>query len=323
MSTTTEAPPSYTLTPPRPATSSSSSSTSLPAYTPLPASTTFTPTTTLNILTPGKALFSLPAPPAPIPIPIHDAASPAPETPKYLSLRATRRSGTATLVPGATPSAPPLATTTYRFGPGRPPSLTLHTAATASDGADDDEEAEDVFFTTEMTAPTLSRTTTLSTPLGRFRWRYPSRAEKAGLDTGHGADCSLLLLERLPPVGDARAGSRGTEKEKEKQTDTGGDPDGCRLVGYLLRRKCAAAGEGGALRLDLASADEGVEAVTDGGAGYVADEKKKIPDEGAVAPRDVLERVAVASCISMLKREIDRLRLRQGLVLAGAAGGGP
>ncbi|KAH6667665.1 hypothetical protein EV126DRAFT_492900 [Verticillium dahliae] len=191
MSTATEAPPLYTPTARRPSTSST------PSLQPIlsrrhAANNTqpFTPTTTLRIMTPGKATISLPGPPAPPhPGPRRRRTPGAPA--KYISLRATRRSGTATLVPGHDTSAAVLATTSYRFGPRRPPTLTLH---------------------------------------------------------GHGALSRCFL----------RAGRRDDEKEREKEK---------------------------------------------------------------MAARDVLELVAVASCIAMLKREVDRLRLRQGLVLAGAAGG--
>ncbi|EEY21029.1 predicted protein [Verticillium alfalfae VaMs.102] len=198
MSTVTEAPPFYTPTARRPSTASSTPS--LPAYS-SPAiacrqQQPFTPTTTLKIINPGKPTISLPGPPAPHPIPVHDAAAPPGAPAKYISLRASGRSGTATLVPGHDTSAPALATTSYRFGPRRPPTLTLH-----------------------------------------------------GHGHGHG--------HGLPPDPDPNAGpSHEKEREKEK-----------------------------------------------------------------MAARDVLELVAVASCIAMLKREVDRLRLRQGLVMAGAAGG--
>ncbi|KAM0282564.1 hypothetical protein ACHAQH_002932 [Verticillium albo-atrum] len=287
MSTTIEAPPVYTLTAPR--SSTSSTTTSLPAYTSV-SSRQFTATVSLKILSPGKPLLSLPGPPAPRPIPVHDTAVSPSQPPKYISLRTTRCSGTATLVRGDNTSSPALATTAYRFGPGRPPTLTLHAhPSDASDQANADADADAGDFSTELTAPTFSRATTLSSPVGRYRWRYPSRGEKA--DLGHG-ESSLLLLERLAP------------------SDEGGkDAREGRLVGYLSRRKGAAAGEGGDLQLDLTAADDGF--------GYGVDEKKT-RSEGA--GREVLELVAVASCIAMLKREVDRLRLKQGLVLAGAAG---
>ncbi|KAM0508572.1 hypothetical protein ACHAP6_004199 [Verticillium nonalfalfae] len=334
MSTATGAPPCYTPTARRPSTASSTPS--LPAYS-SPAMACrqqqpFTPTTTLKIINPGKPTISLPGPPAPHPIPVHDAAAPPGAPAKYISLRASRRSGTATLVPGHDTSAPALATTSYRFGPRRPPTLTLHghghglppdpdpdrralssseaargrvgrgqaAAATAATGARD--------FATELTAPALSRTTTLDSPLGRFRWRYPSRAETTRGDHGQGErhdGRARLVLERVVPPAAGKGGRAGGAGH---------------IVGCLVRGRGAAAGEGGDLQLDLAAADEAVaEALLSAGGHGVADEKER--EKEKMAARDVLELVAVASCIAMLKREVDRLRLRQGLVLAGAAGG--
>ncbi|PNH53420.1 hypothetical protein VD0003_g3978 [Verticillium dahliae] len=320
MSTATEAPPLYTPTARRPSTSSTPS---LPAYS-SPAiarqqQQPFTPTTTLRIMTPGKATISLPGPPAPHPIPVHDAAEPPGAPAKYISLRATRRSGTATLVPGHDTSAAVLATTSYRFGPRRPPTLTLHghgalssrEAARARVGrreADAEAATAGRDFATELTAPALSRTTTLDTPLGRFRWRYPSRAEKTDGDHGQGEGHdgrSRLLLERVASLAAGKGGRAGGAG---------------RVVGCLVRGRGGAAGEGGGLQLGLAAADEAVaEALLSAGGAGATDEKER--EKEKMAARDVLELVAVASCIAMLKREVDRLRLRQGLVLAGAAGG--
>ncbi|CRK10400.1 hypothetical protein BN1723_009129, partial [Verticillium longisporum] len=326
MSTATEAPPLYTPTARRPSTASSNPS--LPAYSSSAIACQqqpFTPTTTLKIINPGKPTISLPGPPAPHPIPVHDAAAPPRDPAKYISLRATRRSGTATLVSGHDTSTPALATTTYRFGPGRPPTLTLHghgrppdrRALSSSEaarvrlghgeaGVTTATDARD--FTTELTAPALSRTTTLDSPLGRFRWRYPSRAEKTdgnhGPNEGHDGR-SLLLLERVVSLATGKGERAGVAGQ---------------IVGCLVRGRGAAAGEGGDLQLDLAAADEAVaEALLSAGGGGATDEKER--EKEKMAARDVLELVAVASCIAMLKREVDRLRLRQGLVLAGAAGG--
>lgn len=120
-----------------------------PSSDPAPASSSsansslaaFHPTSHLQIQTLGKRLCSLPTPLRPDPIPIYavDAGAPGSAAgattgavPKYVSLRHTRSSGNCYLVRGAdlenvdtAAHAEVLSTTTYRFGPGRPPRVTL------------------------------------------------------------------------------------------------------------------------------------------------------------------------------------------------------
>jgi hypothetical protein len=46
-------------------------------------------------------------------------------------------------------------------------------------------------------------------------------------------------------------------------------------------------------------------------------------DEEALRAYGVDEALVVATCLTMLKKEVDRRRMIQMMVIAGAAGGGP
>ncbi|KAL2264046.1 hypothetical protein VTK26DRAFT_3084 [Humicola hyalothermophila] len=103
-------------------------------------STSFYPTAHFQIETPGKPWCSLPLPPRPDPIPIFSlpasepSASAASALPKFTSLRPERHSGSCCLVSAATQA--PLSTTTYRFGPNRPPRVRLFAPSSFSSSSD-------------------------------------------------------------------------------------------------------------------------------------------------------------------------------------------
>ncbi|KAK0704985.1 hypothetical protein B0H67DRAFT_557686 [Lasiosphaeris hirsuta] len=273
-----------------------------PPYT---ESTTFTPTTHLQIETPGKAAFSLPLPPRPDPIPIF-LLSPTPSTPipTYTSLRPTRGSGSCFLVPGSPgPSDTlhvPLSTTLYRFGPGRHPHVRLFApgsatptpnpflddngAAGAGDG-DVDLSTWDAFDV--LPSGLLTRAVHFRTRLGTFEWRYASRRERKAI----GAD-SLLVLDRVVKV--ARARNRGEVKDEEVRTP----------VAQLVRNgefrsegsRASSAGNGGRLMVDWKTGEKGEE--------------------------EMVLVLVVTTVLVMLKREVDRRRAQQIAIMAGAAGSG-
>ncbi len=113
-----------------------------------------------------------------------------------------------------------VARTTYKFGPGRNPTVRI--------GRDDDLDA-DVF---EMVGKSLfTRTVGFETRRwGRFEWRYGSRSERAQ----HAAD-NLLILERVG-VGEERV--RVAQLVRNDVLRTPGT-------------KHMAAGNGGRLQMDL------------------------------------------------------------------------
>lgn len=131
-----------------------------------------------------------------------------------------------------------------------------------------------------------TRAQSVRTHLGTFEWRYASRADRKAV----GAN-SLLLFERVTSV--ALAGG----KKEERRT----------ILGMLVRNAelrthgtygCTA-GNGGRLLLNLTEwADAKVE-------------------------HEQMEVIAISSCILMLKKEIDRRRVQQMMMISAGASGGP
>lgn len=192
----------------------------------------FRPTVQLQVQSEGKALHSFPTPPRPTPI---AAFTLTPDgklhRPLYLSLRPKRSSGSCHLAHADDDTETPLTSTTYRFGPGRPPVVRVHDAS----GSD----AEEIEINS---TGVITRSQSMRTSLGTFQWRYASATEKA---TG-GAD-NLLVLERMASLEDG-----GREHQQRTR------------VAQLVRNEKyrtpgthrSDAGNGGRLMLDLRSFDE-------------------------------------------------------------------
>ncbi|KAH8907236.1 hypothetical protein BR93DRAFT_928106 [Coniochaeta sp. PMI_546] len=249
---------------------------------------TFHPTLHLQIQTPGKPWLSLPIPPKPIPIPIFDVNpedNSLSSEPRYISVRPGRGSGSSYLVSGASHDAKPLSTTTYRFGPGKPPSVSLFLPSSQGHrDAEGEEEAWDTFSI--LSTSLLSRSQRLHhTRLGTFEWRYASRAERKAMKAN-----SVLVLDKIVKV--AVAGGKEEEIRRtvalfvrNEETRTPGSSAG-------------SAGNGGRLMVDLSAWDEG----------------EKIEREMAVV-------LVVTTAIAMLKKEVDRRRAQQIAIIAASAGG--
>ncbi|KAK4454992.1 hypothetical protein QBC34DRAFT_490117 [Podospora aff. communis PSN243] len=272
----------------------------------------FLPTVSFQIETPGKPLLALPLPLRPDPIPIFtvpttDTPSTSTLTPTYLSLRPTRSSGSSYLIspsPSYTPGSEssPLSTTTYRFGPSRAPIINIYTphshppttnpflpspsSPSSESGTDLSLHPHDSF---PLTTPSLlSRTTEFRTRHGTFQWCYASRRERQTLTP---VPNSLLLLEKVTRV--ARA--HNPKKPDEIRT----------LIARFIRDEttrsegssASSAGNGGRLEVDLAEWDEG--------------EKSE---------REMVVVMVVTTVLAMLKREVDRRRAAQFVVLTGAVG---
>ncbi|KAI0860315.1 hypothetical protein F4860DRAFT_226597 [Xylaria cubensis] len=277
-----------------PSTSTSSHASPPPAATgPSPSSSsspsTFTPTKQLQIQTPGKNLISLPTPQRPDPIPIFTLDSQGHlERPLYLSVRPDARSGSCFLTHGDDESQTQLSTTTYRFGPGRPPIVVL------GDPAQDPaiEKGKEGFEILDRNL--FSRAVRFKVPgLGAFGWRYANSKERASV----GADSLLVCEAYLPETATsqqhhktsigARLGLKNDDGEGKKKE---GIPH---RIAQLVRNEMyrtpgttrSSAGNGGRLMLDLS----------------VIDEKR----------RERVEWLVVTTAVTMLKREVDRRRAQQ------------
>ncbi|OIW27363.1 hypothetical protein CONLIGDRAFT_426271 [Coniochaeta ligniaria NRRL 30616] len=249
---------------------------------------TFHPTIHLQIQTPGKPWLSLPIPPKPVPIPIFDVNpddNSLPPEPRYVSVRPGRGSGSSYLIPGSSPSsAKPLSTTTYRFGPGKPPAVSLFLPSQSRDAEGGEEEAWDSFSI--LSTSLLSRAQRLHhTRLGTFEWRYASRSERKAMKAN-----SVLVLEKIVKV--AIAG--GKEEEVRRAVALFVRSEETRTPGS----SASSAGNGGRLMVDLGAWEEG----------------EKVEREMVVV-------LVVTTAIAMLKKEVDRRRAQQIAIMASGAGG--
>ncbi|EPS40498.1 hypothetical protein H072_5645 [Dactylellina haptotyla CBS 200.50] len=282
---------SFELVKPRAVSPTSSLSTeSLPKYESVIDSCldSFHPTRLLQIEAAGHPLVALPCTPPPNPIYIH-AVSPTGDVlePLYLSLRGSRSSNNSVLVRASDPSETPLCSTTYRRGPGKPPKIQLHGAA-VSDSDDLDtcssasahkkgEEAgeEDDVTITVSSRGITTRAQIMQTQLGTFAWRFASREERRDA-----AADNLLVLERITTV----KGNKQEHRHRVAQLVRNAE---FRSAGSNKRT----AGNGGRLMLDLSQ---------------WADSKGEA---------EQIEALALASCLVMLKKEVDRRRALQVAVI--------
>lgn len=288
-----------------PSTLSSPSTSALPSYHASP----FHPTQKLRIEARGQPALRLPCAPRAVPIPIYDVTGGEAEAPLYVSLRDKRSSGTCRLVRGSTFSAgleegheeeEVLCQTTYRFGPGRPPVITLN-----GGGCDEEEtSAEEIAI---EGAGTFTRTQTLRTPHGTFRWRYASSKERNSsaqplsqdqAEAQHQQD-SLLILEKLTTISPSYPSHSHFHRQKAEQIPT----EIARFVrGPGTRTEGSSrsdAGNGGLLLLDLSD---------------WSGEKRWMEEEEVRV-------LVVASCIAMLKKEVDRRRGVQAAVMVSVISG--
>lgn len=290
-----------------PSTVSGPSTSAPPSY---PASTSFNPTQKLRIDAKGLRAFRLPGPPRTDPIPIYDVTVGRAAKPLYVSRRDNRCSGTCRIVKGSTFSGlvggyggeeeeeeEVLCTTTYRFGPGRPPVITLNGSG---GGYMDDEEGSAEEIAIEG-AGTFTRTQTLRTPHGTFRWRYASSKERGALSQpqsqsqteAHTQQDSVLILEKLTTVSPSYPSRSPFNRQKSEQIPT----EVARFVrGPGTRTEGSSrsdAGNGGLLLLNLSD--------------WSGEKRGEEEEEVRV--------LVVASCIAMLKKEVDRRRGVQAAVM--------
>jgi hypothetical protein len=164
----------------------------------------FLPTSTLQIQTPGKALFRLPSPPKELEIPIFMLET---GRPVYLSVREKRSSGNCRLVDVDSEGERVLGSTEYHWGPGKCPIVRVNGVGKGG------EEEEDEF---EIQGKSLvSRATVFECRWGRFEWRYAGRKERSeGMS-------SLLVLEKVADGGRVRVAQLVRGEETRSPGSTG------------------------------------------------------------------------------------------------------
>lgn len=301
---------------------------------------TFRPTLQLQLDAHGKTQCSAPGQmPRPDPINVYmvsnrDGTALYNMQPVYVSLRAKRSSNSCTLVAGggfdmlhggqgSSGQHRTLSTTTYRVGPGRPPRIALFDA---NDIRLEETNAWDYF---EFSGKSIfNRVQILRSRLGTFEWRYATRDERKALsaeliDAARAAGSplsekdtnkrnsvnNLMILERVVQVFGSTNNSKGGSSSAGKPREVR------RPVARLIRSKELrtpgsskySAGNGGRLQLDLS---EWMAAANEAAAG---DSKTVAPNPDDQNDRDMVVTLAVATCISMLKKEVDR---RQGQEIA-------
>lgn len=258
----------------------------------------FLPTRHFQIDNKGHPLVALPLAPKPIPIPVYSVDEGGQVGPvKYTSMRDTvNKSSNCVLVRD---DKTPVAVTTYRFGPSRAPRLRLinHSGQTVDSPSDVaalvKAEPEAGSETIEITSEYTSRSQNLRTPLGTFRWRYGTSAEKKEADSP-----SLLVLEKITtvqqPGGTGKKSGSGSSKAEERR----------RRVAQFVRND--------------ASRSEGTSKRTAGGGGRLSVDTNEYADSKGEA--DEVEVLAIASCIVMMKKEVDRRRINQTVAIVATAG---
>jgi hypothetical protein len=130
-----------------------------------------------------------------------------------------------------------------------------------------------------------TRAQTIRTHLGTFVWRYASRAERCA----QGAD-SLLVLDKVTAVAIDEGSGRTRQEERRRR------------VAQLVRND------------ELRSQHTSPRTAGNGGR-LMIDAREWVGEKGAV---EQLEAFVVASCLVMLKKEVDRRRAFQAMVVAGA-----
>lgn len=331
------------------------------------SSTSFHPTAHLQIETTGKPWLSLPLPQRPSPIPIFalPACEPSSSTisalPKFTSLRPERGSGSSYLLSASTHA--PLSTTTYRFGPNRPPRVRLFSpsSAAAAQGVLTEDVVRGILFSKddgdEVLVPgqgeeggkikidpwdsfavtslgLLTRAVSFRTRLGTFQWRYASRRERKTLYPNEGEEVScLLVLERVVKVAKARNITNHNNNTCPPSPHTSGISSGSSKYEDEIRTPVAHLLRGPSFRTpgsSASSAGNGGRLVIDELAllsGYSGNGTVGDGEQEGIQEgkedREMGIAMVVTTCLVMLKREVDRRRAQQIAIMAGAAGSGP
>ncbi|KAF1987294.1 hypothetical protein K402DRAFT_392994 [Aulographum hederae CBS 113979] len=249
----------------------------------------FAHTRVLDISSKGHGMWHFPTPPTELETPITDEEGRI----QYVSTKLTRRKGNATL---SSPKRGVLAETKYRFGPGKDPEVRLLNiagvgAAESSDvqGGSSNEELGGI----KLKGKLGTRARTFDMPDGKsFRWSYVRTryCEKNSKGKEKENRYWLLVLEYVEKI------YVGVGKKKEEMSS--------RRIAQLVRNK--------------ETMTQGTRKSTAGNGGRLM--MTELVGEGEKAVID--EALVIATCLVMMKREVDRLRMQQIAAIAGGASGG-
>jgi hypothetical protein len=243
-----------------------------------PATASFAPTTQLQIHATGVTSSSSLCSQDPLPIPVFridpgtSTSSIESTEPEYISLRLKKKSNSCALVRGSDPSRRPLNATIYRWGPGKPPKiriLPLDSSASVEEAINSENLESDLLEVRSRSI--ISRSQKIATSFGTFQWRYGGRSEKKDAFDAN----SLLILEKIDGLSAKKSKKQGIRVAQFIRNDEFRTPGTNKYM----------AGNGGRLMLDLR-----------------AWTGEKETDTAKI------EAFMIASCICMLKREVDRMR---------------
>lgn len=206
------------------------------------------------------------------------------DNPEYYSLRPKKSSNSCALIRADDAGQAPIISTVYRWGPGRDPHMRMYgpTERVSIEDAVDKNKPVDKEFEVK-THWVTSRSASLVTPYGKFEWRYAKRSEKKEVQ----AD-SLIVCDRLDSP-NAAAGTSSSKKETRIRV-----AQFVRNAEYRTQGTTRwTGGNGGRLMIDLSE--------------WAGQEKNGIVEE--------IEPLIVAGCMLMLKRETDREKNNQIVVV--------
>jgi hypothetical protein len=210
---------------------------------------------------------------SPIPVFGVSADGSSSASPEFVSIRPSPKSNSCALLDSTQPQQTALISTVYRWGPGRNPRMRVLPAGNSftPEQAVEGEFKGGEEWEVTGTGNPLSRTKRMVTPYGMFEWRYGSRSEKKEQYKA----TSLLVLDKVD-------GPKSKHRTRVAQLVRN---DEFRTPGTT---NWNTNGNGGRLQMDA----------------------RLWEDESKAGARD-LQAFVVASCICMLKKEVDRQRNNQ------------
>ncbi|CAI4217704.1 unnamed protein product [Parascedosporium putredinis] len=249
--------------------------------------------------------------------------------PLYTSFRRARGSGTCELKAGYDPTSDILVSTTYRWGPGKPPILTLHSgndttttsiagrASSPAPSASSSSSSPARGGGGAISKSAFHRTLVFRTRFGTFTWRYATRAERKAANAN-----SLVILERVVAVAHAPAAPSASAAASSSSASSSSVFASARRRPVAETTDVVVAEVARFVRSDQ-TRTPGTSKHTAGNGGLLLLDLSSWQGEKAdPADAEEVRRLAVASCISLMKKEVDRRRVQQMMTMAAVIGGG-